>query len=93
MTVSNLTLPPELADFVRGKMSTGEYTSESQVVCEALAFLRERDQVRSKRLKELRAEIQVGLDQLGRGDAKPFDADEIKAEVRRRHAERAYSQV
>lgn len=84
MTVSNLTLPPDLADFVRGKMSTGEYTSEAQVVCEALAFLRERDEARALRLKELRAEIQIGLDQLDRGDARPFDADEIKAEVRRR---------
>ncbi|HQU42480.1 MAG TPA: type II toxin-antitoxin system ParD family antitoxin [Pirellulales bacterium] len=86
MDVSNLTLPPDLADFLRVKMSTGEYGSEGEVVREALTFLRERDQARAVRLKELRGEIQIGLDQLERGDSRPFDANEIKAEVRRRLA-------
>ena len=86
MNVSDLPLPPDLIDFVRVKMNTGEYANESEVVCEALIFLRERDRARASRLKELRSEIQIGLDEIRRGESKPFDANEIKAEVRKRLA-------
>lgn len=86
MDVSSLPLPPDLIEFVRVKMTTGEYASESEVVCEALTFLRERDHARAARLKELQREIQIGVDQLDRGDSKPFDAKEIKTEVRKRLA-------
>jgi antitoxin ParD1/3/4 len=86
MVLANVSLPPDLVEFVRTKMSTGDYSSENEVVCEALAFLRERDVARAVRLKNLRREIQLGLDALDRGESKPFDADEIKAEVRRRLA-------
>lgn len=86
MDVSVLTLPPDLVEFVRFKMTTGEYSSEKEVVCEALAFLRERDEWRRQRLDRLQREIQIGRDQLDRGDSKPFDAHEIKDEVRRRLA-------
>jgi Arc/MetJ-type ribon-helix-helix transcriptional regulator len=65
-------------------MSTGDYSTENEVLCEALAFLRERDKACAARLKELQREVKVGLDDLDRGESKPFDANEIKAEVRRR---------
>lgn len=86
MDVSAQTLPPDLAEFVRFKMTTGEYTSENEVLCEALSFLRERDELQRQRLERLQREIQFGRDQLDRGDSKPFDAGEIKAELRRRLA-------
>lgn len=86
MDVSKLPLPPDLREFVRVKMRTGEYASENEVVCEALSFLRERDQIRAMRLAELRRAVQIGVDQLDRGDSKPFDAEELKAEVRKRLA-------
>lgn len=86
MVLANVALPPDLIDFVRAKMSTGDYSSENEVVCEALAFLRERDEARAVRLKHLRSETQIGLDEIDRGETMPFDADEIKAEVRRRLA-------
>lgn len=86
MNASSLPLPPELREFLQTKMRTGEYASENEVVCEALTFLRERDQARAARLTELRRDIQIGLDQLDRGDCKPFNPHEIKAELRRRLA-------
>lgn len=86
MNASSLPLPPELREFLQTKMSTGQYASENDVVCEALTFLRERDQARAARLTELRRDIQIGLEQLDRGDSKPFNPHEIKAEVRRRLA-------
>lgn len=84
MEISGLTLPPDLVDFVRFKMTTGDYTTERDVICEALTFLRERDELRGKRLERLRNEIQIGRDELDRGESRTFDAREIKAEVRRR---------
>lgn len=84
MDVSGLTLPPELLEFVHIKMRTGEYATENEVLCEALTFLRERDQVRANRLQQLRREIQVGIDQFDRGESKLFDVQDIKAEVRKR---------
>lgn len=86
MDVSSLALPPHLVEFVRVKMNTGEYASENEVVCEALTFLRERDELRSKRLRDLQSEVRMGRDQLARGDSRPFDAQEIKDEVRKRLA-------
>lgn len=86
MDVSVRTLPPDIVEFVRCKMTTGEYLSESEVVCEALALLRERDEWRRQRLDRLQREIQIGRDQLDQGDCKPFDVHEIKDEVRRRLA-------
>lgn len=86
MDVTANTLPPDLAEFVRSKMTTGEYASQNEVVCEALSFLRERDELRRQRLERLQREIQIGRDQLDRGDSRPFDAGAIKAEVGRRLA-------
>jgi antitoxin ParD1/3/4 len=86
MHLSNMALPPDLAEFVRVKMSTGEYTNEGEIVREALTFLRERDEIRATRVQQLRGEIQIGIDEIERGESKPFDAGEIKAEVRRRLA-------
>lgn len=84
MNVSGLALPADLAEFVHVKMRTGEYATENEVVCEALAFLRERDQLRASRLQRLRREIQIGIDQFDRGEWKPFDVHDIKDEVRKR---------
>lgn len=84
MEVSGLLLPPDLMEFVRVKMNTGEYASENEIVCEALTFLRERDELRSTRLSQLKREVQIGLDQIDRGDWKAFNAQEIKDEVRKR---------
>ncbi|HET6881670.1 MAG TPA: hypothetical protein VFI31_16010 [Pirellulales bacterium] len=46
--------------------------------------MRERDELRSKRLQQLRSEVQVAADELDRGDSSPFDAPQIKAEIRKR---------
>jgi antitoxin ParD1/3/4 len=84
MDVSGLALPPDLAEFVRSKMTSGKYASEYEVVREALVLLRERDQVRAQRIEQLRREIQMGVDQFDRGESKSFDVQEIKEVVRKR---------
>ncbi|HVC98868.1 MAG TPA: type II toxin-antitoxin system ParD family antitoxin [Pirellulales bacterium] len=83
MDLANMPLPPDLEAFVASKVTSGEYPSQIAVVHVALALLQRRDHERAERLGELRKMVQVGLDQLDRGQGEPFDAEEIKAEIKR----------
>lgn len=56
-------LSPESEALVRDKIESGRYADAGEVVQDALRLLDERD----KRLQELRAELQIGLDQEERG--------------------------
>jgi antitoxin ParD1/3/4 len=83
----NVSLTPQLEDFVKEKVKTGRYHSASEVVREALRMLEERD----LRLADLRKEIAVGVEQLEHGEYTTYDQDtigdffeEIKKEGRKR---------
>ena len=49
----NVSLTPELDNFVAGKVQSGRYTSASEVVREALRMLEEHDQTRAEFNDEL----------------------------------------
>jgi antitoxin ParD1/3/4 len=86
----NVSLTPELTQFVQDLLQTGMYHSSSEVVRDALRLLRQREQLRQIRIEELRKEIAVGLEQLERGEYTVMNEntlDEIKAEGRRRLAQ------
>lgn len=76
-----LSLPPDLEDFVNSQVAAGRYETRGELIREALVFLRERDRIRELRLQDLRKEIQVGLDQLERGERSPLNMEDIKKEV------------
>jgi antitoxin ParD1/3/4 len=83
----NVSLTPELERWVQEKVSSGLYSSSSEVVREALRLMHEHDRVRELRIAELRQKVAQGLESLERGDARKLDAsaiDEIKARGRRR---------
>ena len=80
----NVSLTPELEAMVAEKVKSGLYNSASEVVREGLRLVREQDQLREIRLNELRAEIQIGIDQADRGESKPLDIEALKIEARRR---------
>ena len=84
----NISLTPELEEFVREKVETGRYLSASEVVREALRVLEERDQVRQLQLKQLRDDIGEGLADLDAGRTQPLSAAQIKAEGRKLLGER-----
>ena len=81
MTVS---IPNELRQFIEGEVACGKYRSEEEVVAEAIALLRERERKRDA----IRKDIQVGLDELDRGDRKTMDIEDVKARGRQRLSER-----
>ncbi len=80
----NVSLPPELERLVAEKVDSGGYQSASEVICDALQLLRDRDQ---RRLEDLRRDIAIGLDQADRGEIAPMDMDAIRSEARRRLAQ------
>ena len=69
----SLTIPHEYAAFIRDSVASGRFGSEDEVVFEALRLLQRHEQ----KLAALRAEIQVGLDDLDAGDASELDVEDI----------------
>ncbi|MDB5429168.1 MAG: putative transcriptional regulator, CopG/Arc/MetJ family [Caulobacter sp.] len=86
----NVSLTPELEQRIADKVSTGLYTTASEVVREALRLLFEADETRDRLKARLNAEIQVGLDQLDRGEGLDGAAvfDEVGALIKARRAAR-----
>ena len=75
----NVSLTPELEQLVKDKVSSGRYHSVSEVMGEALRLLEERDRLQEKRIAELKAKIQVGIEELERGEG--IDGEEVFAEI------------
>ncbi len=74
----NVSLTPHLEKFVYRKLAGGGYQTASEVVRDALRLLEAKDRSEKARLEELRGEIRVGLEQLDRGQAVPFDDETVK---------------
>ncbi len=60
----HVSLTPELESQVKRKVDSGLYNNASEVVRESLRLMLERDAIRDR----LRAEIQIGQEQLNRGE-------------------------
>ncbi len=75
-----ISLPPELEQFVTAKVQSGDYPTAGEVVRDGLRLLQERERVRQIRLEELRNEIAIGIDQLNRGEYAEFTAETVIAE-------------
>lgn len=85
---SSYTIGEHYEKFVRDLLESGRYVSASEIVRDGLRLLEEREWIREIKLKELRAEIQKGLES---GDAGPLDMGEIIAEAKREKASREKS--
>ena len=82
----NVNLTPQLEELVRSKVSSGLYTSASEVVREALRLLEEQDRMREAKLEELRRDVHKGLDS---GASAAWDADAVKSKARARRSAKA----
>jgi antitoxin ParD1/3/4 len=83
----NVSLSPELEKLVQAKIESGRYSSETEVVEEALHLLEKQEM----HLKELRARIDKGLAEADRGEV--VDGEEFMQrmldEIDLREAERS----
>jgi antitoxin ParD1/3/4 len=83
----NVSLTPELEEWIQSKVETGLYGSSSEVVRDALRLLHQFEGERARKLEELRSDLQVGLEQLKAGKGREFNkslSDEIKQRGRER---------
>jgi len=64
----NVSLTPELEQFVASKVATGRYNSASEVVREALRLLEEHDQARSAQIAAFNQGLGERLAALDRGE-------------------------
>jgi antitoxin ParD1/3/4 len=83
-------LTPEHERFVNEQVESGKYFAPVEVVREALDLLQEEVESDARRLERLKAEIQVGLDQLDAGLGIPAD-EALKMLRQRIEARRAKS--
>jgi antitoxin ParD1/3/4 len=81
----NVSLPEELANFVKDKVSTGRYGSSSEVVREALRLMEKTERQEAEKLAALREAWKEGVDS---GDAGELDFAALKKEARARRTTR-----
>lgn len=76
----SITLPPEMASFIRQKVNSGLYGSNSEIIREALRGMMDRD----RRLERLDTAIAQGVADAEAGQVQ--DIDDVRAELRGRFA-------
>ena len=83
----DITLTPEMEQFVSQKVKAGEYDSASAVIHDALDMLKVHEQLSAVDDEDLRGEIAAGIEDVRQGDIGPLDMKTIRDEVRRLRAE------
>lgn len=68
--------PPDLQAFVDKAVASGQYQDLEDLIVQGVRLLRERTEDQEKKLADLRAAIQVGIDEADRGEGRPF-TDEV----------------
>ena len=74
----NVSLTPALEKAVQKRVASGRYGSASEVVREALRLLEQRDRLDQARLRDLRASLDVGIQQLDRGEGLTLDESAVR---------------
>ncbi|OGT06957.1 MAG: hypothetical protein A2X78_00635 [Gammaproteobacteria bacterium GWE2_37_16] len=63
----NISLSPELEKFVQNKVSSGFYTSTSEVIRESLRLMHTHDNLQQQSIRRLDQAIEIGMKQLDSG--------------------------
>ena len=86
MTTRSITLRDEHEQLIQQALQSGRYLSESEVVVEALSEFQVHEEIRRAKFAELKAKIQLGIEELDRGETVEFNLEQFLAA---RHAEHA----
>lgn len=81
----NVSLTPELEQYIADKVATGMYQTSSEVIREALRALREKEVYEAK-LADLRRDVAAAMEQVERGETSTKTATELLQEIRQRKA-------
>ena len=79
-TTVNVSLTPELSEFLQRRVSSGRYQTTSEVVGEALRLLERQEQDRDPAFQGLKAKLERGAAQAERGEL--LDGDEVFEDLR-----------
>lgn len=79
----DITLRPELEQFIAEKVQSGQFGTPSDIVNVALEVYRAQEQADAEKHEALRRDIQHAIDQMDRGEGTEWDPEEIRAEGRR----------
>ena len=82
----NVSLTPELEQFVQTKVESGRYNSASEVVREALRLLEEHEKVRAAQVSEFNQELLRRLNSLDRGEQEA--PGQVRARLQQKSEER-----
>jgi antitoxin ParD1/3/4 len=82
----NVSLTPELEEFVLSKVKSGRYNSASEVVREALRLLEDHEKARAVQLEEFQSEVDRRMASLDRGEG--LDGEAVFARIRKKSQER-----
>jgi putative addiction module CopG family antidote len=83
----NISLPADLEQRIAAQLASGGFTSEEDVLREAIEALERRQ----RGLQQLQATVAEAERDVAAGRVGPFDRDDIKHDVRNRLAERGIS--
>jgi antitoxin ParD1/3/4 len=81
----NVSLTPELEQFVQTKVESGRYNSASEVVREALRLLQDHEQARATQLAEFNRELGQRLSSLNCGER--IDPAKVPSRLQRKSEE------
>ena len=74
-------MSPENEQFLDRAVATGMYRDRTQAINAAVELLRRREQILQNR-EQLIRDVNIGIEQLERGEGAPLDIEGIKAKVR-----------
>lgn len=77
----NVSLTPELEQFVQSRVASGRYQTASEVIREGLRLLEEREEARETALRELRGKLRRAVEQADRGEF--LDGEVVFEELRK----------
>jgi antitoxin ParD1/3/4 len=92
MPTRNINLTEHFDQFIERAVSAGEFQNASEVVRAGLRLLEQQRREDEAKLEALRAAIQVGIDELERGEYIELELHEISDHIRRL-GERASARV
>jgi antitoxin ParD1/3/4 len=81
MPTRNISLTRDQDDFVDEVVKAGEYQNASEAVRDAIRALQQRRKQDELKLELLRAQIELGVSALDRGDATDIDESEIEGHL------------
>jgi len=75
-TDMNLSLTPNLEQFIRDRAASGDYNNASEVVREALRLFKRTEEQRALKLERLRSSVLAGDEAIAHGDFVDVNSDE-----------------